>query len=102
MTLNLNACHGAVCYLSTTTLAATGWKRAHVLPVRPQEHCSASRLADVEWAWGPSWSERSMSVQNDNQASVSPSEAPNLAHDWRDRSSDFVLVAEGNTNPPSA
>jgi hypothetical protein len=40
-----------------------------------------------------------MSVQNDNQASVSPSEAPNLAHDWRDRSSDFVLVAEGKPPP---
>jgi hypothetical protein len=40
-----------------------------------------------------------MSVQNDNQASVSPSEAPNPAHDWRDRSSDFVLVAEGKPPP---
>ncbi|MGB6939415.1 MAG: hypothetical protein WBE14_22585 [Xanthobacteraceae bacterium] len=40
-----------------------------------------------------------MSVQNDNQASWSPTEVHNDAHVWEDQGSDFVLVAEGKPPP---
>ena len=40
-----------------------------------------------------------MSVQNDNQVSLSPNKTHIPAHAWGDQSSDFVLVAEGKPPP---
>ena len=42
---------------------------------------------------------RSMSVQNEYEASRSQSETLDDAHDWAGQASDFVLIAEGK--PPS-